>query len=297
MEFTNTLNLPAALVRAVTLETYERGGADRTITELIGPPRQVTLLRRHAHELSEDVSDRIWSLLGQASHEILRRAAVDAIVEKRLSIIVNGWTVSGQFDHLSLIDHTLTDWKVSSSWSVRDGGKEEWQAQVNSYAHLLRSHGYRVQRGQVIAILRDWRKNEALRYGRDGYPPRQVAVIGIPLWTPEECAAYLRRRVELHQAAERTLPHCTNEERWLRNEKWALMYPKRKSAVRLYDSATAAETALATDTTAGATIVHRPGEAIRCSRYCAALPVCRGLADGQHQPGEIPDGGNDAEPF
>src|SRR5688572_7249540 len=141
LTLTNELGLPQPLVSAVANDDYSRGDADASVTELPSPPQLVALLRKHGESLTEDVSERIWSLFGQAVHEILRRADVDALTEMRLTIPVDGWRVSGAFDRLALFpDGLLSDWKVSSAYSVilRDsdgtvGIKPEWEKQLNLY--------------------------------------------------------------------------------------------------------------------------------------------------------------------
>lgn len=107
MILTNALDLPAAIVNAVANDPYDRGNADLSVSQLIAPPRKVELERLHADELTEDVSDRIWSLIGQSVHEILRRAETDALTEVRLFIEMNDangkpWRISGQFDRLGM---------------------------------------------------------------------------------------------------------------------------------------------------------------------------------------------------
>ena len=74
MKITNNHNLPQSVVSAVSNDPYDRGGSDYTCTELISPVRQVMLRHRHGDEITEDASDRVWSLLGQAVHHILERA-------------------------------------------------------------------------------------------------------------------------------------------------------------------------------------------------------------------------------
>jgi hypothetical protein len=104
MRLTNKLGLPSAIVAALENDTYSRGECDLSVTQLIAPPRQVELRRRHEAELEEDVADRIWILLGKSIHEILEKAAPygSAITEERLFMEIDGWVISGAFDSLVL---------------------------------------------------------------------------------------------------------------------------------------------------------------------------------------------------
>lgn len=283
MKLTNHLGLPEPLVRAIARDSYVRGTADLTVTELIAPPRQVALLREHRDTLEEDAADCIFRLFGKAIHEILKQSAIDhygadeevpqnVIVEERLSMPIAGWTVSGQLDHFVLAPTgRLDDWKITSVWSVLDGIKEEHEAQLNCYAHLLRSRGYDVNGLQVVAILRDWSKLRAQR--EPDYPQTQVLRLPGRLWTPEETQAFMETSVGLHRAARTVLPSCTAEERWERPTRYAVMKAGAKRALKLFD--TAEDAALfAQAQKANVTVETRPGEAVRCAHYCGASAVC-----------------------
>ena len=76
MKITNKKGLPELLVRAVKNDPYSPGErTDISATTLIRPPQQVALSRFHASDLVEDAADRVWALLGSATHNILERAA------------------------------------------------------------------------------------------------------------------------------------------------------------------------------------------------------------------------------
>jgi hypothetical protein len=285
MRITNRLDFPDALVRAVANDGYSRGDSDLTATEVPSPPRLVALRRRYEAELSEDVAERIWSLFGQVTHGILERAgSPNALVEERLFTTVRGWKVSGQLDHYTLSeDGRLDDWKVSSTWSAKNGGKADWIAQANILALLLREHGFPVQQARVILICRDWRKNEALRYS--DYPQSQVIAMPMLLWPATEQSRYLDERVRLHQEAraalanDEALPHCSPSDRWQKEAVWAVVKDGNKKATKLCKSE-----AEAVNVIGDAPKMHiefRPGMAVRCSQYCSVVTHCQALADGQ----------------
>jgi hypothetical protein len=286
---TNNLGLPDPIVRAITRDTWTPKPNRIGVTTLIAPPRKAALEILHADELVEDAADRVWALLGQAVHSIIERAGGLGIAEHRLTMDIEGWTLSGILDHFVYDpDGCLSDYKVSSTWAAKEGGKEEWDQQTNIYAHMLRHQGHAVARARVVLICRDWRKNEFLRYGSSGYPAQQVVVLPVTLWTPEQCDVFIRERMRMHQAARAgVLPHCTPEERWQRPTVWALMREGRKSAVKLYDNE--AEADAAANGAKGVSVVKRPGIAMRCSQYCSVAKQCQAVNDGQWLPGEIPE--------
>ena len=62
---TNVHGLPQAIVDAVTNDSYT-GGGDVSCTKLIDSPRVRVLSAKHHAEITVDISDQVWKLLGQA---------------------------------------------------------------------------------------------------------------------------------------------------------------------------------------------------------------------------------------
>ena len=145
------------------------------------------LEEKHIDDISVDVSDEIWKLLGQSVHTILERANEDnpdTITEERMYANVGGWTVSGQTDSISIDSGILKDYKVTSVWSVISAmreGKIDWEQQLNCYDWLNRQNYPEriINQLNIITINRDWSKNQKLSRGAD-YPDAPVSVIPIP---------------------------------------------------------------------------------------------------------------------
>lgn len=272
MNISNNFNLPEPIVQAVTNDPYKRVG-HISVTSLIKSPRQLGLERRHHEEITEDASDRIWMLLGSSIHAILERAAIsNSLTEERLLYSLHGWDISGQPDLLDH-EHTLTDYKVTSTYAVQDGAKSDWVNQIQLYCCLYRHNGFEVKRGQIVCLFRDWSRARA---GREpDYPQSPVLVIDIPLWSPEEQEVFLGERVRLHQQAEKLsdeeLPFCMDEETWKRPDSWAVKKPGNKRATRVFDNSTAAN---AMGVATGYEVEFRAGVSVRCQSYCAAAPFC-----------------------
>jgi hypothetical protein len=240
---TNHQNLPQPLVDAVRNDNYASNG-DISVTTLLAPPRKVALEKIHADEITEDASDRIWSLMGQVVHGILERADKDGVAERRLEITVEGWVVSGAMDRYE--DEVLQDYKVVTVHKFKDGGVPlEYEQQLNIYAEILRQHGHPVKKMQIVGILRDWSKLEARR--DENYPQSQVVVRNVPMWHPEDTQRFIRERVVLHQQARVKLPECSPEERWARPTKYAVMKEGGVRAVKLYDNEADAKAHAATN--------------------------------------------------
>jgi hypothetical protein len=273
MKLTNRLNLPSSLARAVANDRYSRGDAHISVTGLIGPAQKRYLEQLHADEITEDVSERIWAMLGQIAHGILERADDQAWCEERLFIERYGWRISGQFDRYLLeADGLLQDYKLTSTYSVKDGVKSDWEAQENIYALMLREHGYHVSTLEIVAILRDWQKAKA-KHTSD-YPQVPALVIPVRVWRDDEIETYIRSRLNAHSKAHLSPPECTAEERWERPPVYALHKIGNRRATKLFDTETEAENALK-ETGNGYEIQCRPAEQRRCQDYCPALPFCQ----------------------
>lgn len=275
MQITNRHNLPAPMARALAYDGYDRQPGTYSVTALISPPRLRILCERHDEEIVDDVADRIWMLLGSAVHEVLDRAgAHDALQEERLRMPLNLATITGKPD-LYEADGTVSDFKITSVWSVIDSAvKPEWAAQLNGYAALLRWTGFTVARLQIVAILRDWQVSKA---GQGNYPPVGAVALPVPLWSHVDAEAYLASRLALHRQSEELpdafLPECTMDERWQDAPRWAVMKRGRKSAVRLLESSEAAES-MAFELGSQHYVQERPSEPRRCALYCNAAPWC-----------------------
>lgn len=271
---TNNLGLPAPLVQSVTRPPRQRVTGRISVTELIQPPQLRALTVMHESRISEDASDRLWALLGTLLHgalEVHAQGLKNLVSEGHLETVVNGWTVSGYYDlsEMLLDGELLTDYKLTSVWSVREGVKAEWEAQTNLYAELLRRAGRWVNGIQIVAIGRDWSKLKA-QFDKT-YPQQQVAVLPVPVWTPEQASDYLEERVRLHQeAAKGNWPDCSPEERWAKPTLYALMKKGQKKAVKLFDTQHAAEMHVAKDQY----VQERPGSSVRCESYCSVSNFC-----------------------
>ena len=284
MQFTNKYNLPSEIVSAIVRDPYYHDGRI-SVTALINSPRIHQLQKRHAKEIVQDVSERLFSLYGQIAHGILERADdFEAFHEERLSIHINGWKVTGATDlykHRRNGEYLLRDYKFTSVYVSNFDLKPEWIAQVNLYSLLWRHHSFEVHRAQVVAIYRDWRRMEAER--RETYPP-PVQLFTVALWSHGEAMLYLARRVRLHQEAEALpadlLPPCSPDEQWRRAEKWAVMKKGRKTAVRLFNSRVEAE--MFAVGVKDSYIEHRPAEPIRCNYFCPVNQFCNQYQEENH---------------
>lgn len=276
MRFTNRHGLPQALCDAVTNDPYDNGGAWRSVTQLIAPPRQVVLKKLHDAEIVEDISERLYALYGQIVHQILERANTVDLVEERLFTSERGRLISGGYDVLQLQAGKLIDWKFSTVWKAI-GGVDEWVAQLNLLALLFRRKGVDIRELEIVLLMRDHSKPKARR--EENYPRLPVKRIPIPLWSSLEQDTYFEKRVELHLQAEDKLPLCTPAERWAKPNIYAVLKKGGTRAIKngLYgDLKTAEEVVRGNDSLC---VQIRQGESTRCLDYCSAAAFCQQFRD------------------
>ena len=98
---------------------------------------------------------------------------------------------------------------------------------------------------KICAILRDWNRRDAEK--KENYPQAPIVFVDIPLWDAEIAHQYVSERLHLHQDAQmsydllKDLPLCTDEERWKKNDTWAVKKKGQKRAIRVLESEHEAE--------------------------------------------------------
>jgi len=280
MKLTNKHNLPDTFVNVIRRPQYSRGDAEISVTEILSPPQQVQLRRRHADEIEVDAADQVWSLFGSACHNILQHGKDDHhVVEERLFITFDGWRISGQIDLQEIQPDgsvIISDYKVTSAWAVQQE-KTDWVDQLNLYAWLIETvKSVSVSGLKIVGIVRDWSRREAGL--KEGYPQAPIVVLDIPLWPPEEREAFVKHKLGLHNeavfsAVSGQMPECTPEQMWERPTTYAVMREGGKRAKRVFESLDKAATFRAEQT--GAHYVEtREGGRTRCESFCQAAPFC-----------------------
>ena len=291
IKITNKYNLPQVIERAERNDTYDSSGSDISATSLYKPPRILRYMQEYKYEIEQDVSDMIFSLLGQSVHHVIERACADNdIAEKRLFYKgdeTNGWTLSGQLDLLTS-KGDLIDFKVTSAWTALDAlqnTKSEFEQQLNILDFLCKKNEdviYPVKTLSITAILRDWSKLRVMQ--SDNYPRQQVVMIPIRRWTTEEQSEYIKARIKIHQRAHQAniasqdeIPVCSASERWAKPDSYAVMKDGRKTALRVLNTEEKAKAYLRTQNlhdNKNVKIVLRKGEDVRCQHYCLVNRYC-----------------------
>jgi len=278
MKITNKYYLPQSFVEMAKRD-YEYEPKEYRVTSLLKGIRETILERRHDAEIERDVSDMIWMLFGTAVHSILERQqeGAEEIKETRLKINLGGYILSGQFDLYNAETKTITDYKTASVWKIIYGNYDDWKRQLLIYAYMLRSIGFKVENGEIVAILKDHSKRDAKT--KESYPSLPVTKIcfkfteqdflDIEYWLLQKFAIIL----DCESRTDDDLPPCTPEERFNSGDKYAVMKKGRKTALRVLDSEEDAKEWMKVN--GGDEIQVRPGEDKKCNDgYCSVREFC-----------------------
>ena len=260
---------------------YKEGA--RSITQLVSAPRAYQLQKRHFDEITVDVTDLLKPMIGTAMHEHLAKFTVEGEVsERRLYMELEGMMITGQPDLFIPEKMELIDYKTASVFSYLLGEKNDYIAQVNCYRYLIEQSGtYQedcIESLKLAFIFTDWQWRKGAR--DDNYPEACANNADVELWSEKKTREYILERISLHKAAEdmsdAELVECTDEEVWRRKETWAVKKNGGVNALRgsVSDSKEQAEAYWTQKGKTGFFVEHRPGETVKCDRFCNAAPFC-----------------------
>ena len=252
------------------------------VTSLIGAPMQRQLLIRHYNNLVVDPLDNMFMLFGRLLHEKLeKKAGQNALTEERLTLpLPDGKCIVGIPDYYDEADGgTIWDYKFCSTFAGKDDEvKPEWVQQLNIYAYLLKKcAGFDAKHLKIAMIFRDWSAAKART--QTDYPPKfKVVSVGVyPLSTME---TFINHRLAEHARAEKmtddelaTLMPCTDDERWMSEQVFAVMKDGAKKATKLFVDKSIAESH-AEELGKAYAVVERPKVYRKCEEYCNLRQVC-----------------------
>lgn len=303
MKITNSTGVSRVWPLAVEqwIKEYDRVG-DFSITDLNKPPQILQLTRRHDHEMTIDVQDCVYTLLGNGIHKALELAAPHEVMgEERFTIELGGFTISMKPDatDITFLDlegggAILYDYKVCKVKKVMFDTPDDWKYQTNGYVYGLAQKGITVSRIVVEAFLRDRDRMEALLDRR--YPQHNIHQVEIPIMTKRDIESYLLQRIQLHAAAltlpDDQLPECTLEERWGRPDSFAVLTKGAKPKCLKAGFATRAKAQAFIDSKGDPTkydMEYRQGHNNRCDGAgdwpgCPCRPWCHQWQTKLHNP-------------
>ena len=268
MNLTNNYGAPDSIVDAIRNDPYTKDGADFSVTELIKPPQIRRLWQDHEDDISVDVREEVWKLLGKGVHAAIEQADSEGTKEQRFHAEHDGVTISGAIDLIG-DDGSVTDYKVTSTYSVQRGLKEDWEKQLNLYAWLLRQNDITATKLNIVCICRDWVRS---RVGKYNYPESMVVVLSVPIWRDGRQDDYVDQRIRVH-TQEATIP-CTPEERWARGAYQVNPMHSGGGKPRSFDTMGEATNYINKQKVGAYSIVDGNAKYIRCESWCEVADFC-----------------------
>ena len=278
MLITNKLNLPKTFKSAVERE-YEYKDKQYSVTSILKDVREILLTRRHNNEIEQDVADMIWLIFGTAVHSVLENSKEENTEFKEEHFaeeVFDGYKLSGQADLFNAETKTVTDYKTCSVWKVVYDDWEEYRKQLLMYAWAFRKMGFEVEKGQIVAVIKDHSKTKAKV--DITYPQYPVYIKQFDFTNKdfEEIEKFIVKNFEEIKKYENTeddkLPICSEEARWNDGDKYAVKKKRNKRALRVYDTLQEAEEHLKQDESLELEI--RKGEDRKCLEYCSCCKFC-----------------------
>jgi len=250
MKLTNKFNLPQTLINLHEKQRKDysetRGDADVSVTQIIRPPRIDMLRKEHFKDMEEDLSDRLWAILGTVIHVVMVDGADEEhIPEENLFIEIEGWILKGGIDvqHIGVDDNNqihvrILDYKFTRAIKYQKKDYQDWQEQLNCYAYMVtKCKGYIVDGIDVVMFVRDFSGASAER--DKSYPPASCCVVDIHLWSVSKQEEFIREHILEHQDARRRvewgedLLECSDHHRWKRPDEWTVQKPGAKRASKV----------------------------------------------------------------
>jgi len=285
MKLTNKYGMPPvffSMIREMDAQ-WSRGGSGSGresygVTTLASSPWRTKLMKMHGDDLVEDVRDRFFAFRGQMMHKALEDVPLyNMIPELRIGMEIDGAWLAGRIDVISpgkIEDHKMGT--VNSVFYHDDNKVQELARQLNVYAYMVwKVFQMPIRELAAQFYLMDWVGNKALTDSH--YPQKPHFEVTVPVWTTEATEEYILSRIALHRKPLEELEPCSPIERWSRPTTFALMPPKAKRASKVAGSREEIEAWMVKNPTRvkqGSEIEERPGEDIRCARYCGVSKVC-----------------------
>lgn len=245
---TNKMNLPEPIYNALKSD-YQPKPHQYSVTTILNSIRQVILKRRYNDEIEQDCSELIWALFGTSFHAILENSKEndnqfkEEYLKQDLEVIcdeLKGYFLSGKADLVDIATKTIIDYKTTSSFKVVKKDFEDYRLQLLIYAWLFRKLGFEIDKGEIIALLRDWQKSKA-KFDKD-YPQFQVQKIQFKFSDKDfkEIEEFIKNRfLELKKyenVPDEELPLCTEKERWSTGWQYKVFKKGNKVATKVHST-------------------------------------------------------------
>lgn len=282
MKVLNPNNIPTPLFKLLSQDDHDITGSDVSITSLLQPGQIQMLTRQHWKDLTINCEENLCVTLGKLLHKALAEVEGNAITEERFFKTfdlgdLGSVTVSGAIDYYDPFAEggpILCDYKLVTANGLKSGIRDEWIAQTNCYKYLIEQAGMPTPtKLQIVAVIKDWSKNQA--QANPEYFQSPIQILDIPIWadTEEFLIARLKafQRTKLHGICE----CCSPEDTWQQPDVFKVQKIGATRSTKNF--ATREEAMLYLEGNANADkyeIRCCKGEPIRCKHFCRVSQFC-----------------------
>lgn len=199
--------------------------------------------------MDQDCSELIWALFGTAFHSILENSKEEdsqfkeEYLKQDLSIIcdeLKGYFLSGKADLIDIATKTIIDYKTTSTFKILKKDYKDYRLQLLIYAWLFKQLGFEINKGEIVALLRDWQKSKA-KFDKN-YPQFQVQKLQFKFSKKDfkEIEEFIKQKfLELKKyenVADDELPECTDEDKWASPRQYKIYKKGNKIATKVHES-------------------------------------------------------------
>jgi hypothetical protein len=284
MKRNNIYNLPQRVLDVIDGLNPIRPRPDKNVvhvTDLLLPAYAWNLYREKWDEITEDYSDYLISVQGDALHEAYKKYLPDFFYyrERHFEQEIDGVKLVGTCDVYDTREDELVDLKQTSVWSP--GYKlEDYTKQTNCYSWFLNKEGKTVKKISIDVWYRNWNLKDSTR--NHEYPSTSFETIDIPVWPIEKTEQFIKDQIEYLTMCK---DPCSRQDKWQKFSAMRSTNGKEKvTPDKNFDTREEAERWIANWTPAASCLKSMPkgkiswriknGEPLSCLRYCKARSAC-----------------------
>lgn len=303
----NLPNMSESLGVWLATETYSGKGDERTIsaTELLKSTRQIVLSRRvDLAQVTPNLNSLIASRIGVAIHDAIRLSwvnptrikalealglpahkyvvnpvgpvpagMIDVRTEQRTDKVIDGWTVSGEYD--LVIAGQLMDTKTTKGFVIQKRLHDaKWKMQGSIY-RWLNPEVITDDSVVIECVVLDWTAGDAA--SSPEYPQQQWVSLRLQLKTIQETESFIRTKlaeITRHlDTPEPDLPECTDEDLWREAPTYAYFANPEATGRSTKNFDTQHDAYMHLAEKGKGRVDTRPGKVKACA-YCSAASLC-----------------------
>ena len=235
----NKYNLSKIDYEWLSRDTYDHDDSI-SATTLLKPIREIIAIKNCSDQLTIDIADKIWAVVGTACHAMREQIDYPGLQkEKRFYSKINGVKISGKFDTLDALKHfpclpnnngrgfelVINDLKTTTVWNIKKGNFIDWTQQLSIYKLILYHNKINTYDwGVISALIRDWTYSDEQKIAGC-----QLQNIPLELMPMEETHQLIEWKIDnikpyLECADINTMPLCSENDRQKYNGKICLKY-------------------------------------------------------------------------